>query len=242
MREWIDFYDSNHTIYANARHMDVHFRRIAEDIASYVADPAMVVLDYGCGEALHADVVAAKTARLILVEPAPGVRARLEERFAGNPRIKVCAPDDTNIMPDQSIDIIVMHSVSQYLTAEELIAALRRIRRLIKPTGKFILGDVIPPRVAALTDAIALLRFGWKEGFFIPAVGSLFRTVFSNYRRLRSSLGLSRYDEDTMIAKLTVWGFAAARQPGNIGHNAARMTFVSRPNLPKNETKKVTIV
>ncbi len=36
MREWIDWYDSNHTIYANARHKDVHFRHIAEDIAQYV--------------------------------------------------------------------------------------------------------------------------------------------------------------------------------------------------------------
>jgi len=38
-----------------------------------------------------------------------------------------------------------------------------------------------------------------------------------------------RYDEATMIAKLANWGFSAARQPRNIGHNAARMTFVCRP-------------
>ena len=241
MREWIDFYNSNHTIYANAHHMDVHFRRIAEDIASYVTEPDTVVLDYGCGEALHADLVAQKAAKLILVEPAPGVRARLEQKFAGNPKIQVCAPDDTNIMPDQSIDLIVMHSVTQYLTPEELIEALRRVRRLIKPTGRFVLSDVLLPRVPALTDAFALLRFGWKEGFFVPAATSLVRTFFSNYWRLRKSIGLARYDEDTMIAKLAVWGFTAARQPGNIGHNPARMTFVSRPTLPKNERKKVSI-
>ena len=241
MREWIDFYDSDHSIYANARHKDVHFRRIAEDIASYVTETGTVVLDYGCGEALHADIVAQKAAKLILVEPAPGVRARLEQKFTGNPKIQVCAPDDTNIMPDGSVDLIVMHSVTQYLTAEELIAALRRVRRLIKPTGRFVLGDVLPPRHSALSEAAALLRFGSKEGFFVPAATSLLRVLFSDYRRLRSSFGLARYDEDTMIAKLAVWGFTATRQPGNIGHNPARMTFVSRPTLSKNEMKKVSI-
>jgi hypothetical protein len=59
MDGWIDFYDSAHSIYVNALHRDVHFRRIAEDIAAYVR-PGATVLDYGCGEALAADVVAAQ--------------------------------------------------------------------------------------------------------------------------------------------------------------------------------------
>ena len=37
MDDWIDFYDSAHTIYVNARHRDVHFLTIAEDLARYVA-------------------------------------------------------------------------------------------------------------------------------------------------------------------------------------------------------------
>ena len=79
MDDWIDFYDSAHTIYVNARHRDLHFLRIAEDLARHVPAGA-TVLDYGCGEALHADIVADKAGRLILFEPAPGVRARLAAR------------------------------------------------------------------------------------------------------------------------------------------------------------------
>src|SRR6516165_11482124 len=89
MREWIEWYDSDHPIYVNARHRDVHFRAIATDILQFLPGPDATVLDFSCGEALYADLVADKAARLILAEPAPGVRKRLETRFAGNPKIEV---------------------------------------------------------------------------------------------------------------------------------------------------------
>ncbi len=40
MSDWIDFYDFKHSvIYVNARHRDVHYRTIAEDIRAYVPSP-----------------------------------------------------------------------------------------------------------------------------------------------------------------------------------------------------------
>src|SRR5258708_1956319 len=58
MKDWVAYYDSDHSIYVNARHRNVHYARLAEAIASYVPSRAAAVLDYGCGEALHADRVA----------------------------------------------------------------------------------------------------------------------------------------------------------------------------------------
>ena len=65
MGDWIAFWDSEHSIYVNARHRDVHYRRIAQDIRAQLP-PGAAVLDYGCGEALHADLVADVARRLIL--------------------------------------------------------------------------------------------------------------------------------------------------------------------------------
>src|SRR5215470_14769390 len=59
MGDWIAFWDSEHSIYVNARHRDVHYRTIAQDIRARLP-PGAAVLDYGCGEALHADLVAAR--------------------------------------------------------------------------------------------------------------------------------------------------------------------------------------
>jgi len=228
MRAWIDFYDSAHSIYVNARHRDVHFRRLASDLAAYVR-PGAVVLDYGCGEALHADIVAAKAQRLILVEPAPGVRARLAARWSNAPGIEVRGADQIARLADHSVDLIIMHSVAQYLTGPELDAVLALFRRLVKPDGMLVLGDVIDPRTSAASDAIALLRFGARDGFFFAAVVGLARTVLSPYSRLRSSIGLTRYDAMAMIEKLAGAGFTARRAGENIGHSRARMTFLALP-------------
>ena len=228
MRAWIDFYDSAHSIYVNARHRDIHFLRLASDLAAYVR-PGAVVLDYGCGEALHADIVAAEAERLILVEPAPGVRARLTARWTNAPKIEVCGPERIAHIDDHSVDLIIMHSVAQYLTGPELDAVLALFRRLLRPVGMLVLGDVIDPKTSAASDAVALLRFGARDGFFFAAVAGLARTVLSSYRRLRSSLGLTRYGEKAMIDKLEAAGFTARRAGENIGHSRARMTFLALP-------------
>ena len=115
--DWLAFWDSPHSIYVNARHKDVHYRLIAEQIAGLVPGPDPRVLDYGSGEALHADLVAEAAGELLLCEAAPGVRAGLEKRFAGNPKIRVVAPHEIARLPEHSLDLIVMHSVAQYLTA-----------------------------------------------------------------------------------------------------------------------------
>jgi hypothetical protein len=122
-----------------------------------------------------------------------------------------------------------MHSVAQYLTAAALDGRLALFRRLLKPGGLLVLGDVIPPNVSPLTDALSLLRFGARERFAIAAVAGLARTAFSSYARLRTTLGLSHYDEGGIIAKLNAAGFAAERAAANIGHNPARKTFLARP-------------
>jgi SAM-dependent methyltransferase len=228
MGDWIAFWDSDHSIYVSARHRDVHYRAIAQDIRTALPAGARV-LDYGCGEALHADLVAAPARQLILCEAAPLVRAALAKRFAGDAKIEVRAPADIAALPAASLDAIVMHSVAQYLTPEELDALLALFRRLLSDNGVFILGDVIAPDVSASTDAVALLRFAAANGFFAAALVGLVRTVMSDYWRLRTRLGLTRYSERAITEKLAHAGFSARRAAANIGHNPARMTFLARP-------------
>jgi len=223
---WTEFWDTKHSIYVNARHQAAHFRRIADDIRPY-APARGVMLDYGCGEALSADQVADAVSRLILCEQAPNVRVKLAARFAGNDKIAVRKPEDVAMMPAGGMDAIVMHSVTQYLRARELDALLTMFRRLLKPGGLLVVGDVIPRKGSALADARALLRFGRQEGFFRAAFKGLIRTYFSDYRRLRKSLGLTRYDAAEITAKLEAAGFSVELSPTNIGHNNKRMTFVA---------------
>lgn len=227
MDDWIDYYDSTHTIYVSKAHRDAHFRLIAKDIAGLIPSPGAVVLDYSCGEALFAADVAKACGQLILAEPAPGVRGRLSARYAGEPNIKVLPLSALGDVADASVDLVVMISVAQYMTPSELDDALAVIRRLLKPGGRFVLGDVLRPNVGAPTDVMALLRFGARKGFFQDAMIGIVRTALSDYWQLRQRIGLQRYSEAQMIGKLAAAGLIATLAPDNVGHNPARMTFIA---------------
>jgi hypothetical protein len=207
MGEWIAFWNSKHSIYVNARHRDVHYRTIARDLHAHVPADARI-LDYGCGDALHAELIAASASKLTLCEAAPTVRAALARRFGAHPRIEARSPEEVAALPAGAL--------------------LANFRRLLRIDGLLILGDIIPPHVSAAIDAMALLRFAAAKGFLGAAVVGLVRTLASEYWRLRSRLGLARYSEAAMIEKLADVGFSAHRAAANIGHNPARMTFLAR--------------
>ena len=228
--DWISFYDFKHSvIYVDARHRDVHYETIARDIRALVPSPDAIVMDYGCGEATSAALVAEACGHLTLVEAAPNVRAALRERFASNPKMSVMSPDEAAATPDHSVDMIVLHSVAQYLTGAELDAMMATFRRLLKPSGTFVLGDIVPPSLASVWAAVSLLKFGAANGFFWAAVGGLIRILLSDYFTLKKTHGLSHYTEAEMLAKLKAAGFAPRRAAHNIGHNQRRMTFISKP-------------
>lgn len=231
MEDWIDYYDSTHTIYASKLHRDLHFQVVARDIIAYIEQPDAVVLDYSCGEALAAADVADACGMLILAEPAPGVRGRLIARFAPNMKIRVRTLKDLKKMAESSVDLAVLNSVAQYMSPEQFDEALADIRRLLKPEGRLLLGDILRPSVGMSRDVLALLWFARKYGFLRDAMIGLVSTALSDYRELRTRLGLQRYREADMIAKLSAAGFSAVRARRNIGHNQWRMTFVAQPTL-----------
>jgi SAM-dependent methyltransferase len=229
MSDWRSFWDSAHSIYVNARHKDVHYREIANQIAAFVPGPGARVLDYGCGEAIHADRVAAVATQVLLCDQAPSVRAVIAARFAAEPRIRALSPEEVEKLPDRSVDLIVSNSMTQYLAPAELDRVLGLWHRLLDPGGTLIVADVIPPDAGTLTDVAALLRYAAANGFFAAALWGLVRTAVSPYSRLRSRIGVTRYTQSAFMQKLKSAGFTAERLPHNLEHNAARMTFRTRP-------------
>src|SRR5262245_25484200 len=227
--DWRSFWDNAHSIYVNDRHKDVHYRDIAEAIVGFLPGPRTRVLDFGCGEALHADRVAEVAAEVLLCDSAPSVRAAMAARFAGNPHIRVVSPEEVEKLPDRRLELIVANSVVQYLTTDELARLLALWRRLLTADGTLIVADVIPPDVGAASDVIALLRYAARHRFLIAALIGLARTAVSPYRKLRSRLGIAQYTEAEFTAKLTAAGYTAERLAHNMEHNPARISFRARP-------------
>lgn len=225
---WRDYWNQDTPIYVSERHKLLHYRLVANDIIGLIPSPEAAVLDYGCGEALFADRIAVKCGHLYLSDAAPLVRERLDERFGQNNRITVLAPEEIATLPDASLDLIVVNSLLQYLSLEELRGLLKLWHGKLKSDGRLILADVIPPDVSPVTDAKALLSLAWQGGFLKSALLGLGRTAFSEYRKIREEIGLAQYTEEDIADIAGEAGFSIERMPRNLGHNPARMTFVAR--------------
>jgi len=226
---WRDYWNQDTPIYASERHKLLHYRLVANDIIGLIPSPEAIVLDYGCGEALFADKVAAKCRQLYLSDSAPLVRERLTERFQDNERITILATDNVADLADASLDLIVVNSLVQYLSLDEFRVLLKLMHEKLKADGTLVLGDVLPPDLSPLTDAKALISFAWQGGFLRSAVSGLARTAFSEYRKIREEVGLAQYSEEEIVDLLDDAGFEPRRAERNLGHNQARMTFVARP-------------
>ncbi len=224
---WRRFWDRPHRLYANARHRDFHYRRIAAQLIGQIPHARSVVLDYGCGEALHAQGVAARCASLILTDSSPVLRAGLSARFGAHPNIRVAAPDEIAAGPAARFDLIMMASVVQYMSRTELAALVAILLPKLVPGGRLILADVIPPGLGMIADIRALLLTAREGGFLVAAALGLVATFFSDYRRLRREIGLTCYTEPEMLALLNQAGYEAHRNAVNLYLHPARTSFIA---------------
>jgi SAM-dependent methyltransferase len=222
---WRDFWNGEHAIYVSQRHKALHYRGIATDLISHIPAPDAVVLDHGCGEALDAGRVAGACSKLYLCEAAPNVREKLRAMLGAKANVAVVSPEEVEALPEGDLDLVVANSLIQYLSREELIALLALWLRKLKPGGKLVVADVIPPDVSPLTDASQLLAFAWRGGFLGAALAGLVRTAFSDYRKLRAQYGLSTYRADEITALMSQAGYTPVTRSTNFGHNPHRMTF-----------------
>ena len=229
--DWRAFFNENHAIYVNARHRAAHADAVARGLAALLPPGRPRVLDWGCGEAQGAGTVAAQCTTLFLYDSAPRVLEHLRARYAAEPKIVVLDGPSLQNIPACSLDAICIVSVIQYLSRDVFDATLESLVPKLTPGGRLIVADVIPPGLSPLVDARALLAFAWRDGFLVAALFGLLRTFFSRYRTLRARLGLTQWAEADMLALLANHGIHAHRERTNIGHNAARMTFVGERDV-----------
>ncbi len=225
---WRDFWNGEHAIYVSPRHKTLHYRQIATDLIGHIPAPDAVVLDHGCGEALDAGRVAGHCGKLYLCEAAPSVRDKLRAMLGGKTNVAVVSPEEVEALPDETLDLVVANSLIQYLSRDELVALLATWRGKLRPGGKLVVADIIPPDVSPLTDASQLLAFAWRGGFLTAALAGLVRTAFSDYRKLRAQYGLSTYRIDDITGLIAAAGFENVTAAKNFGHNPHRLTLVGR--------------
>lgn len=235
---WIEFWNRPNAIYVNQRNLDAHFECLKDDLLPHIPVGGMVV-DYGCGDALAAEALAERAGTLMLYDAAPAVRERLRHRFAGHPRIRVLDDPDLAALPADTVDLVLVVSVLQYIPPADLPRLIGLWRSLLKPGGRLLIGDVVQPDTPLYRDVASQLRMAARHGFLLPAMVGIGRLALSDYRQLRQRAGFATYRPDQVITLLADGGLAPERLPDNIGPTAHRASFVGRKPQPAAEPAKV---
>jgi ubiquinone/menaquinone biosynthesis C-methylase UbiE len=222
---WVAFWNQSNAIYANDLHLQAHYRTVAACIVGQIKQEGSFVLDYGCGDALSADLVASRCKQLFLLDSAEQKRQQLKDRFHGLANLEVLGLDDLAQLAPHSLDLVVINSVAQYLSRPIFLDVLKRLQSLLKPGARVVVADIIQPGASMVSDVSALLRFAMAEGFLGAALLGLVRTLFSEYTVMRKNLGLQFYTEAELVELSKQAGYDAARLYPNFGHNQSRMAF-----------------
>jgi ubiquinone/menaquinone biosynthesis C-methylase UbiE len=236
MRSWLGYWGAPNKSYVNERHRQAHYATVLAGVRPYLPQgPGRVALDWGCADAYRARDVADICGEAILYDAAEATRQRLHARFDADPNIRVIdgGLDD---LADASVDIVIVNSVIQYLSADEFSAMLSGVHRVLKPDGAFLIGDVIDPDTPTSRHVGAFLSFAARNGFLVPAALALAGMRTSAYGQLHRKIGLAAYRPGELERKLADCGFASERLARNIAVSPHRSSYIARKLARANRT------
>jgi SAM-dependent methyltransferase len=228
MDSWLSYWNAPNKIYVSERHKRVHYDLVFAGVAPHLPDSPGVILDWGCGDALAADRIAERCSMVFLYDAAESARARLRCCFESHSRIRILEKSGLDDLASGSVDLIIVNSVIQYLSDEQLDEALVLFHRVVKPGSTFLLGDVISPGTGNSHHVTTFLRFAWQNSFLLSAIGGLVKTFMSPYRNLQREVGFATFTPEQMLDKLESHGFEVDKLARNIGANNNRSAYLAR--------------
>jgi ubiquinone/menaquinone biosynthesis C-methylase UbiE len=116
------------------------------------------VLEIGAGTGLNVPHYPAAVTDLVLAEPDPSMHRRLLRRADGRATVVAAAAERLPV-DDASVDTVV--STLVLCTVDDPAAALREIRRILRPDGQLLLIEHVRSHSRLLALAQRLLRAPW---------------------------------------------------------------------------------
>lgn len=184
-----------------------------ERAASALLPPGLVLADLGCGTGYMARALLGRAARLVCVDRSTGMLEEARRRLTPAPA--GCSVEfrlgelDALPVADGELDGATLGMVLHHLS--DLGAALREVRRALKPGGSLVVLDLAPHRETWMHEALGDRRLGLEAG---DVVAALRRAGFVDLRledvdddyRPRSSEG----DREAVLPLFLVRGRAPA--------------------------------
>ena len=200
-----------------------YVRRLTQAIP---IDSSTRLLDFGCGFGFVGNLLSLQAGAVFLWDASPTMRRRAQRNTKGRDNVRfVDLSDAHGVPPDVRFDLILVNSVVQYMSVDELNGWLVRWRNLLAPTGRLVVSDLIPPDHATSSDLTGLLKLSARSGLITKFLLGRLRE-FRRYWRMRQSAPLARMSQDELRARAAAAGLVVDFLPANLTHLTGRMAAV----------------
>src|ERR1700761_9263019 len=167
---WRNFFIVDGGSRASDRYPAIYYEDIAKAIAAQIPALEAVVLDYSCGAAPAASLIAEHCATVYLYDAIPKMQTILRQRYAANPKIKILNEAQVRALPDGTLDMVLFNGLFQYLTLAQCTEAVDFAAAKLRLGGRLVVADVIPPHADPLSDSWALVEYAYRGGFLLAAL------------------------------------------------------------------------
>ena len=110
MQSWLAYWDAPNKSYVSDRHRQAHYDVLFSGIRPFLPEGrGTTALDWGCGDALAAERIAAVCGSVLLYDAAVSTRERLRQRYGALSRIRIIDDAGLDDLPDGSIDLVIIN-------------------------------------------------------------------------------------------------------------------------------------
>lgn len=186
--------------------------------------PGARVLDFGCGFGFVPRLLAPHVGTLAVWDASPAMRRRAVATLAG---VHGVAPLDlaSEPAPSARFDWILVNSVIQYMSVDELAAWLRRWRGMLAPGGRIVASDVWPPDTGFVGELATVVAFALRHGLLVRTLAGGFRRGLRHRAFVRAQ-PLLRLDPGTLAALATAAGLRMTPLAENLTYRRARFAVL----------------
>jgi ubiquinone/menaquinone biosynthesis C-methylase UbiE len=221
VQSWDNYWNSNNINRDIMQVWAAYFVGLYEK--SFGFDGTEVILDFGAGYGNVSFFIRNKANRLYLYDKSVHMQDVLRANFQNSKNIQVVASVGEI---EEKLDVIIINSVIQYMSTEELKQSLLELQRLCKPETRIVISDVIPRNYSKVTDFLVQIKLSLKFNFFRRlVVYAISNSVFSPQLSLSSNY-LTKYDEQELIDLLEEHNFLAKKMESNFTFSKKRYTLV----------------
>lgn len=178
-------------------------------------------LDMGCGFG-HVDAGLAQHVQSVAIwDPSPGMLAAAVRTNSDRHQV---SPVDPMAAEGHAFDVVLVHSVVQYLTFPELARNLDRWSRLLSPNGCILLSDLLAPGMSGTVELLQFLIFALRRRILLAALSAA-RQEWDRYSKWREQSPLLTLSERRVADLAAAQGFSAVRLESKLGYRRQRFSM-----------------